>query len=296
MTDLLAKKDIDKISLEILKESKSLDVYPTPVDKIVSFSELVVRKDIDVSKVHHSYLHKASAALQRALTKVRGIFDRKEKTIYLDLSQGFNRKNFVKLHETAHGVLPWQKKIHDILGDDDLTLNPDANDEFEEEANYFASVTLFQHDRFISELAKLNLSIDAAMHLAKHFGASIHASLRRYIDCSKNRCALIILENICKTGDPHCSLRNFLYSAKFQEEFGDIILPHTLEYSWPFVQDYCHCRKYKKDGTIVLGTRNGELNFAYQFSNNGYNAFVFLYPEGETKKSKTTIIVNGFAK
>lgn len=108
-----------------------------------------------------------------------------QKTIYLDLSQGFNRKNFGKLHETAHSILPWQKKVNDILGDDEHALSPETNEEFEAEANYFASITLFQHDRFLSELSKLNLSIDASIQLAKHFGASIHASLRRYVNCSK---------------------------------------------------------------------------------------------------------------
>ena len=291
MIELPAKKDIDKISIDILKGSKSFDIYPTPVDNIVSYAELIVRKDIDVSKIQESYLEKANTVLQNALSKIRGIFDRKEKMIYLDLSAGFNRKNFVKLHETAHGILPWQKEIHDILGDNDITLNPDNNEEFEAEANYFASVTLFQHERFNKELQKLGLNIDAAMQLARHFGASIHASLRRYIDCSNNRCALIILENLCKS-PLSCALRNFLTSQKFQECFGDIDLPSKFDNSWPFVADY-RFRKYKKNGLITLNTASGSVDFNYQFFNNTYNAFIFLYPVGEVKKSRTNIIVSG---
>ena len=42
-------KDIEKISLEILKDSKSLDVFPTPIDRIVSYVDLKVSSNIDGS-------------------------------------------------------------------------------------------------------------------------------------------------------------------------------------------------------------------------------------------------------
>lgn len=293
MIELLAKTDIDRISLEILRGSKSLDIFPTPVDRIVEYAELLVKTNVDISQIHPTYLDRANDFLRNTLSKVRGIFLFKSRVIYLDLSQGFNRKNFVKLHETAHGVLPWQQKTHDIIGDNDLTLSSEQNDEFEAEANYFASITLFQHDRFMEEVSKLNLSIDAAMHLAKHFGASIHAALRRYVDSSKNKCALLILENLNKEGNPFCTLRNYLASKNFNKNFGEILFPHKLEFSWPFVQDYCNGRKFKKDGQLILETENGSVQFTYQFFNNSYNAFVFMYPVGEVKKSKTTFILHG---
>lgn len=45
-------KDIEKISLEILKDSKSLDVFPTPIDRIVSYVDLKVSSNIDISQIH----------------------------------------------------------------------------------------------------------------------------------------------------------------------------------------------------------------------------------------------------
>jgi hypothetical protein len=293
MNNLIAKPDIDRISMELLRGSKSLNVFPTRVDQIVEYADLFVNKDVDVSQIHARYRERANEFLRSALSKVRGIFDIKGRVIYLDLSQTFNRRNFVKLHETAHGVLPWQRKIHDIIGDNDQTLNPDHNEEFEAEANYFASVTLFQHDRFIEEMAKLNLSIEAIMHLAKLFGSSIHAALRRYVDCSKNNCALLILENLCKDDTPHCFLRNFIGSKKFVKTFGEVLPPHRLELSWPFVQDYYYGRRFKKEGRATLQTKDGAVDFVYQFFNNSYNAFVFMHPINEIKKSKTTFIIKG---
>lgn len=285
-------KDIEKVSYEILKGSKSLDVFPTAIDRIVEYAELVVRTDIDVSQVHEGYISKASDALTRALAKLRGALDRTHRTIYLDLSQGKTKQGFVKLHEVGHDVLPWQKKIHSYLEDDDDTLGGHTNDEFEAEANFFASATLFQQDRFIDELNKYNLSIESSMLLAKRFGASIHATLRRYVECSKNRCALLVLENISPKGtQPKCNLRDKFQSKKFSKTFGELLVPFEFGYSWDFVPLYYHGRKLKTDGSITITTENGEADFYYHFFCNTYNAFVFLFPHGEWKSSRTKIII-----
>jgi Zn-dependent peptidase ImmA (M78 family) len=293
MLEQHSKKDIEKISLEILKGSKSLDIFPTPIDQIVSYSELVIRKDIDVSQIHTDYLSKTTDVLRSALNKVRGILDRREKTIYLDLSQHKNKKGFVKLHEVGHHVLPWQRNVHDVIEDDDDSLSSHAHENFEAEANFFASATLFQQDRFVTELNKLRLEIESPMQLAKFFGASIHATLRRYVECSKNRCALIVLENlIVKGSQPKCFLRDKFKSDKFAKTFGDIKIPLELDFTWVFVRDYYRGRKFKNDGSITLSTNNGEADFVYHFFNNGYNAFVFLFPIGERKSSRTKVIIS----
>lgn len=292
MLDPHSKKDIEKKSLEILRGSKSFDIFPTPVDKIVSYSELLVQKDIDVSRIHSDLFYKAGDALRRAAAKVRGLLDRREKIIYLDLSQSTERKNFVKLHEVGHEVLPWQSKIHDVLDDDDNSLRADVVEEFEAEANYFATVTLFQHDRFLDELNKLSLGIESPMYLAKFFGASIHATLRRYVECSDKRCALLILENFGKPGQHQsCTIRNLFQSDKFSKTFGDLILPPKFDTSFDFVRDYYLNRRFKKDGEIYLQTENGEEEFNYHYFNNTYNAFIFLFPKREKKSSRTKFII-----
>ena len=116
--------------------------------------------------------------------------------------------------------------------------------------------------------------------------------MRRYVECSKNRCALIVLENVTAKGaQPKCFLRDKFQSDKFTKTFGDINIPIELGYTWTFVQDYYNRRKFKKDGSITFFTESGETNFVYHFFCNGYNAFVFLFPVGEKKSSRTKIIV-----
>ncbi|SDD77548.1 ImmA/IrrE family metallo-endopeptidase [Niabella drilacis] len=292
MTELHSSKDIEKISYDILKSCKGLGVFPTPIDTIVDYSELIVNNQVDISRIHDSYLSKATNALFKALSKVRGLLDRRKKTIYLDLSQLPTRRNFVKLHEVGHGILPWQAKVHDVLDDDDDSLSPYVIDEFEAEANYFASVTLFQHDIFIEELKKLNLSMESNMQLAKLFGGSIHATLRRYIQCSPKRCALLVLENKSSLNSNRgCFKKAFFASTKFIETFGDIDWPATFDFKWAFASSYLIGRKGVLSDSIKLQTLNGNTEFNYQFFNNSYNGFVLLYPNGEKQRSRTNIII-----
>lgn len=288
--ELVSARDIDNYSLAILKSSRSLDIFPTPVDRIVQYCELNIRTDIDLSVVHESYLHKAGDVLLKALEKVRGILDRRKKFIYLDQSMLPGRKNFVKLHEVGHEALPWQREIHAILEDDEESLSSHTNEEFEMEANYFASITLFQHDRFLREAAKFDLSIESAMQLAKQFGASVHSTLRRYVEKSPKNCALVVLEQHLDGGLlPICGKRDYFASQKFITSFGELDLPDIFDPGWEFAAGYLSKRKFLS-GAFRMTTLNGEVTFRYQLFNNSYNGFVLLIPDGEKQSARTKVI------
>src|SRR5207249_4557685 len=121
--------------------------------------------------------------------------------------------------------------------DNDMTLDPEVREQFEAEANYFAWITLFQQDRFQREMSKLEWGIKAPIHLAKQFGGSLHAALRKYVEYSNNRCALIVLEKASKGMAFQCNKRNFFESKKFLHSFGALDLPETFGFNWPFVTD-----------------------------------------------------------
>ncbi len=291
--NLTTKKDIENISYDILKSSKSLDVFPTPIDRILEYSELVIAEGIDLKsleKKHKTFFF--TDALKSGLSKIRGFLDRSEKLIYIDLQQNINRQGFVKLHETGHNVLPWQNATLQFLDTDD-TLNLDIVEQFEAEANYFASITLFQSDRFQSEVRKYELGLPAVLQLSKHFGASNHATFRRFVETSSKRCAILILENLSPKGKVVSGeKRNAFHSNSFLKEFGEITWPKQFGYEWEFMKDHCYNRKHKIDGTISLSTEfsNGEFN--YHYFHNTYNVFVLIFPKGENKATKTKIIIN----
>ena len=92
-----SEKNIESIVFEVLKGSKSLGIFPTPIEKIVDFAELYVDERTNLAQIPKNYIAKSSENLKKALRKVRGVLDRREKVIYLDLSQLETRKKFVQL-------------------------------------------------------------------------------------------------------------------------------------------------------------------------------------------------------
>lgn len=285
-------KDIENISYDILKSSKSWGVFPTPVDRVVDYSNLMLNTNVDVSQIHHGYLSKATDALKSALSKIRGLFDRSENTIFLDLSLPDQKKNFVKLHEVGHGILPCQNRTTEFL-DDDKTLDFSHSEEFEAEASTFASSTLFQLDCFENEMEKLEFGIKSAMALAKKFGGSNHATIRRYVEKSNNRCSLLVLKDVSAKGTvANCKFRDYFQLAKFTKQFGTIGWPEEFGFNWPFLQDYYFRKKMKWGAEISLTTSGGVVDFNYDFFDTTYNAFVLIYPKGEKTGGRTKVVIN----
>lgn len=287
--DYYTKKDIDNIVFDLLKQSNAFDVMPTPVDKIVDYAGLYIDKNAGLHSIPSNYLSKGIWSLKKLLRSVYGALDRERKIIYLEPTLYKPKKNFIKLHEVAHEIIPWQKDTLNFI-DDETTLDPETSIEFEYEANYLASAALFQLDRF-EEMAKgLPVDISSAMHLAKLFGGSIHASLRRYVESSKKRCALLVLD---KLDSVTLTLKKYFTSKEFHKDFGFIEWPIKLGVEYVFVYDYLKGRKFNNSGIIFIMTEDGIKEFRYQFFNNNYTIFVFILPIGERNSSKTKIYVKG---
>jgi Zn-dependent peptidase ImmA (M78 family) len=113
------RKDIQDIAYDILKQSKCFDVFPTPVDKIVDYSELYVDSHTGIHSIPNHYISKNIDVLKRALRKVYGVLDRREKKIYIEPDLKIYKKNFVKLHEVGHDVLFWQKDTFEFIDDNE---------------------------------------------------------------------------------------------------------------------------------------------------------------------------------
>jgi Zn-dependent peptidase ImmA (M78 family) len=294
MLDSFNQQQIEKISLELLKRAKAYGVFPTPIDKIVSKADLIVADDIDLSKVKRSFIDRITDGAKSLLKDIRGILDRRRKVIYVDMSVGESRQNFIKLHETGHEVITWQKEILNRL-DDDYTLSPEVQEEFEAEANFFASTTLFQFD---DEMKRLPLGLPAAKVLAKKFGGSIHATLRKMVEKTKRRCALLILEKPEFFPEFTCKVRNYFQSDSFTSNFGELVWDEELgmEHGFSFMEMCYFKKKYSEDGELTIVTPNGYIDLNFHYFNNTHNIFVLLFPEGEDKATRTKIIVTGTEK
>ena len=278
-----ASKDIERIAYNILVDSKTIDKLPTPVDDIIKYTELKI-SNRDLSEIHPAFITEKIHLLKRAMSKVLGAIDIRHKKIYLDLEQVSSKKNFVKLHEVGHYMLPWQRACFEYI-DDEKTLDPDEKERFEHEASYFASSVLFQLDHFNEEAKKYSLSVKSIMHLSKKFGSSFHAAARRYTEFSSKRCGIIILN----PGNP-VTIRNYFQSKDFTNEFGNLeeFWRKNLNYSLPFMRDI-GTRKLHEDGFMPINHNGINILLDYHFFDTTFNYFIFLKPIGEDIKSKIKI-------
>jgi len=218
--------------------------------------------------------------------------DRSEKVIYLDMNQHPSKQKFVKLHEVGHELCGWQGNMLKYL-DDDENLDPDINDVFEAEANYFASSALFQGQIFNEKVGEYPLELATCLQLQKLFGGSFHATIRRYVEHSKKRCALLVLNKESKSpfSPANLSLRNYFQSPSFTKEWGQIEWESNFDYDVPFVQNYLSNRRLAKS-QLIIDSGAESISCDYHYFDNSYNVFVFMFPKGEIIKSRTTFVVN----
>ncbi len=283
-----AASDIEVAARALLRESKALGVYPTPVERIIAEAQLKVEEGVDLSQAHQGFFSRTFEGIGKVSRKVLGLLDFRQKTIYLDLSQEEPRKRFVKLHEVGHDVLTWQSDTY--RWDDEKTLDPWTKETFEREASFFASCALFQLDRFDEEAAKLPLGLRSALALARKFGSSCQAAIRRYVQRSGKRCAVLVLER--PDTDLKVKVRDYFESPSFANEFGAIEWPQSCDARFPFVVDMLVKRRFREGGVLdVTGAGDSPMVFNYQFFANRFNGYVFLYPPGEAIHSRTRIVL-----
>ena len=216
----------------LLRAAGAVGIFPTPVDEIMRAAQIQV-VPIALDDGYLALLRRkatdAGRALQRAISKVWGVFDPKARVAFIDPDTPKEKLPFLKLHEGGHAVLPWQS-IFGIFEDCRKTLDPEVKQTFERQANVFASEMLFQLDGFTDEAVQTAFSIDVPLKLARRYGASAYASLRRYVSQSDRTSVLVVLNPIV-LGEPFgfsCSLRRVVPSPSFQRQFGRLAWPSAI--------------------------------------------------------------------
>lgn len=266
------KQDIKKWSHDLLVSSRCIDTFPTPADKLAAFIDLKVSPQ-DLSIVTPIYIDRDSSILKKLLGQLRGLLVREARIIYLDRSCNLERQRFTLLHEVGHN-LPWQVAIASMHADDDFTLSPETKEQFEAEASYFASETMFQGDKFTEMVKDEPLTIQTAIKVSPFFGASIHATLRRLVEFSPIRCALLVMKDPTPT---KATLRDLFHSQSFLSDIGSIELGENLEIvKYPFVESYVR-RENTGYGKFLAPVNESFIELRYEYFFNGYNGFVLFY-------------------
>ncbi|WP_295817959.1 ImmA/IrrE family metallo-endopeptidase [uncultured Microbacterium sp.] len=132
-----------------------------------------------------------SAFIKSFASKVMGVLDIPEKTIYVDAALPDGRRRFTHGHEIGHDVLPWHAGA--FYHDDATTLAPETKDDLEREANAFASELLFGAGKFTQIADDYAPGLGVALSLAGVYGTSAAAALRYYVEWSSRPMALVAL-------------------------------------------------------------------------------------------------------
>lgn len=211
-----------------LLKADALGTLPTPVAEVMAAAHI---REIADDVLDESFVRKlrrrAGAALKRALGKVIGVFDAHESLVIVSRTLVKVKQTFIRLHETGHGFLPWQRSLYAAVEDDEDSIAPEIADLFDREANCFASEVLFQLDAFNEEAAQSSFGILVPVKLSRRYGSSIYAAVRRYVSHNDGACAVLVLDPpiLCDGDGFRCNLRRVIVSQQFADLFGSI--------SWP---------------------------------------------------------------
>ncbi|MHB9035022.1 MAG: ImmA/IrrE family metallo-endopeptidase [Armatimonadota bacterium] len=278
----------------LLRCASAYDRFPTPVDDLVAAARLTVASDVSLdtgflSKIYRN-VTQGIEGIKRALEKVLGLLDTREKTIYLDQTVLQVRKNFIKLHEAGHGFLPWQKDAFTIVEDGEASLDPEIREEFEREASIFASEVLFQCGRFEKQCCDLPFGLKTPINLSKSYSASCYAAIRRYVSTHHRACAVFVFNQpVYSAGEGYkATVRRTVESEAFRLSHGKLpdqvgielqdLVTATAQGKSPTFADPC---------TITLQFDNGQqVSMVAEAFNSTYQVFVLVIPEQHLNTAK----------
>lgn len=161
-------------------------VLPTPLDELAATAG--IEEVLDVSALPAPLMARKPSFLRRIV----GALWYREEIAFIDYSQPPARARFTEAHEVAHRALPWHRASHELLWDDDQTIDYQTELEIEAEANLMAAHLIFQGKRFHQQAQDYDLTLATPTLLAPRFDASLHATIRYYIENHAEPVALAI--------------------------------------------------------------------------------------------------------
>lgn len=223
--------DVRSAAERALADAGAIGCFPTPIDDIMAVAKVhEVKEDVLNEGFVAKLRREVSGALKSALSKVMGLFDARSRLIFIDRSLYLVQQTFIRLHETAHAYLPWQRDLYAIVEDCEQTIEPSLADQFDREANVFASEVMFQLDGFSKEADQKDFGVLVPVKLSSKYGASIYSSVRRYVTHNWRACCVIVLNppELIEGDGFRATLRRHCASPAFMETFGEIHWPDVF--------------------------------------------------------------------
>lgn len=280
LEDLDSAQGIEQRTHALLKAADAYGRYPTPVDDIVSARGLLEADDFTLDEGVLAAMPKAVRDLvRRGFRGLRGALDRRERTVHVsELVTHEGRKNFVKLHEVTHDLLPWQQQL--VHTDNEETLSPSTNRLFEQEANQGAAELLFQRHGFTHDARSLEIGVASVAHLAQRYGSSLRAAFRRYAETHQGAVHVLCLSKM-PNSDGSYDRQETPRSPKWVERFGNTRYPRRLHPSaYPFLAAIDH----GLSEVPMLDLTGVRVNVRVETMNTGYAEIMMLWVKPQHRR------------
>jgi hypothetical protein len=276
-----------------LREAGALGIFPTPVDRIMTVANV---EEVPDNVFDDGFLAKmranAGGAIKSAISKVIGLFQSKSGLVFINHALMKVKKTFVRLHEAAHGFLPWQRPMYALVEDCEQALDSDVAALFDREASVFASEVLFQLETFIQDAESREFSIWTPVRMSNTYGASIYAAIRQYVSKHNKACAVLVLNmpELIEGDGFRTTLRRAIESSAFIAQLGRVSWRETFTPDDQIGAMIPIGRKYSGKRQIRLTDANGDKHecIAEAFTQ-GHQVFVLILVARALKS--TTIIL-----
>jgi hypothetical protein len=297
MNALDSQAEIAEAAEALLRRAGAVGRLPTPVEDLVAAANLT---EPEQSMLSASVLKDAPAHLRAAVSKLagrlRGLIDRRELEVHVAPEVRHEaRRNFIKLHETGHHILHWQRDL--AYADDDATLSPATRELFELEASQCAAELLFQGDRFTSDAADVEAGLPGMMLSAKRYGSSLRSGLRRYTETHRAAMLSVVVDMSPESMEPLRYRRHEVnMSSAYVKRFGNRIWPgHMSIRQYGFLATVAAATA--SPGTIISGawTRTDlagtDVALSLDAFCTGYDVLVLVWvPFGERTRKRVRLV------
>src|SRR4051812_12547719 len=169
-----ARRRVEAIAERALRTAGIAGKVPTPLAEVSGVAGVLAKEDIS------SLPAEVSSQNPGRWKRILGAVLFPEKVIYIDSHLHERRVRFTEAHEIAHMLIPWHEAVFRL--DDERRLFYDTRDALENEANAAAAHLLFQGHRYHERAEDSQLSINVPIELAQTHEASMHASIRYFVE------------------------------------------------------------------------------------------------------------------
>lgn len=287
MSDLLlrlvprvpSETEIARIADRTLRRADALGWLPTPLDRLIAAAKVheISEPETWRDKFLASLPSRSRALFESAWQKIRGIADLRDRAVYVPGASGGRPMQFPRAHELGHQVIPWHN-LNLAYKDDDRSLTAEAEELFDSEANFFAAEVIFQGEGFRRAALDFRPSFDAVFTLADMYGASRHATLRRYVEEHDEPLAMFpywpSAYSLDQAGSPVLRLGKGVGSRRFLEKFANVEPAPELRSGDPWAA----ARESSSDcsGDIALVCDGDQITFEWHAWWNSYSLLVLV--------------------